>query len=110
MVVEKISSPNQILVELCRLRRQWGLYVSYGHEELYDEIVKAVPFLDAVENLPHLWDGAVYVFFDTKEDCDAHFSQVVGDDGPTPSNPYDGPARAYALTCDPNGTLLNENT
>jgi len=40
---------------------------------------------------------------------DAYY-RTVGDDGPTKLNDYNGPCRIYALTCDPFGQLLNENT
>jgi predicted membrane GTPase involved in stress response len=33
-----------------------------------------------------------------------------GEDGPTAMNPYDGNVKIYALTCNPEGKLLNENT
>ena len=55
-------------------------------------------------------DGLGYLFFNTEAECCAAFEDIVGDDGPTKKNPYDGPMRVYALTCDPHGELMNENT
>jgi hypothetical protein len=38
------------------------------------------------------------------------FWSVVGDDGPTKTNPYNGPVRVFACTYDPDGITMNENT
>jgi hypothetical protein len=53
--------------------------------------------------------GEGFSVFDTEEDMNAFYDNIVGDDGPTKSNPYNGQIKIYALTCGPNG-LLNENT
>jgi hypothetical protein len=85
------------------------MYISLSSGEL-PEIENAAPYLK--EHLPMLLvsGGEAYLFFDSEEDMNLCYHQTIGDDGPTETNSYDGPARVYALTCGPNGKLINENT
>ena len=101
---------HNLLQEACIRRACWGLYIFFNDCDDFEERVKAVPFLKFLENLQVLLDGEGWLLFESREECDAAFWQCVGDDGPTQANPYTGPARAYALTCGPNGAFLNENT
>jgi hypothetical protein len=102
---------------LCRETQMWGLYISWGCPSCYEaggetlqEIIKAAPFLNFKEHSQQLLDGYGFFLFNTEEEQLDHYWQVVGDDGPTKSNPYKGPARVYALTFNPKGQLMNENT
>lgn len=72
--------------------------------------LKPAPFICHIRHAQTLVDGVAFLFFDTEEELKEYYNQVVGDDGPTEANPYDGPCRVYALTCGPDGQLLNENT
>jgi hypothetical protein len=54
--------------------------------------------------------GTCIVLFDTEEELLYAYNRTVGDDGPTKLNPYNGPARVYARTCDQDGNLITENT
>lgn len=107
-----LSDASTVLQELCRLRGAWGLYLSHvpsagiGPYELH----RAVPFLDEAEALKLWHSDRAWLFFDSEAAMTEAFGQVVGDDGPTGSNDYDGPARVYAITCAPTGDLLSENT
>ena len=38
------------------------------------------------------------------------FNMTVGDDGPTATNLYEGPANVFACTCNAAGEILGENT
>jgi hypothetical protein len=82
---------------------EWGRYL--------EEQKKALIFLDPDDENYHqiMMDGEGFCTFSTKEEMEAFYDMIVGDDGPTKSNPYDGPIRVYALTCGPDG-LMNENT
>jgi hypothetical protein len=82
---------------------EWGKYL--------EDRKKALIFLDPSADDYHqiMMDGEGFSIFDTEEEMEAFYDMIVGDDGPTKSNPYDGPIRVYALTCGPNG-LMNENT
>ena len=82
---------------------EWGKYL--------EEQKKAFIFLDPESDNYHQirMDGEGFSIFDTEEEMEAFYDMIVGDDGPTKSNPYNGPIRVYALTCGPSG-LMNENT
>lgn len=94
----------------CKSTKQWGLLISFWHEgDDYKEILKAAPYLNFHDDGQVIIDGQGY-FFGTQEEVNRRYNLTVGDDGPTATNPYDGPARVYALTCDDAGVLRNENT
>lgn len=109
-----------VLYELCRATGKFGLMIQFTlegltYDEAYDEILKATGDLlrTGMEDEPDyqiLGDGLGYFLFDTKEEMERAYNQVVGDDGPTELNPYDGPARVYAGTVDNHGRGLTENT
>jgi hypothetical protein len=90
-----------------------GKYILYIHllvdEHPPEEYIKAAPWLKLHEHFNVFMEGYGYFEFDTEEEMYAVYNQTVGDDGPTKLNPYNGPARIYALTCGPRG-LQNENT
>ena len=77
------------------------------------------PYVGAYEAAPYmaedgfnqmLCDGSGFLVFDSEEEMYRYYDQTVGDDGPTKSNPYDGPVRIYALTCGADGQTQSENT
>lgn len=107
-----LSNVHEILSELCRLRKQWGifLYCAVDQEVSLQDIQKAAPWFSDDLAAYFALDSGAYVFFDSQMEMDAAYYRTVGDDGPSPSNPYDGPAKVYALTCSPTGTLRTENT
>ena len=108
---------------LCKSTNKWGLYISFNwpldEEGKSDfdlfEISKAAPYIDlTIENktpdMQMVFDEQGFILCDSEEEMQSLYDQTVGDDGPTKLNSYDGPARVFALTCDPNGNLLGENT
>jgi len=118
----QIYDLDRMFRRLCKTTGKWGLYVFLwggsdpgGQEE--DEIIKAAPYLagpyDGDEGHAKsqiLLEGHGVILCDTEEEVNHYFNLTVGDDGPTDLNPYDGPARVYATTCDPTGQGRNENT
>jgi len=68
-----------------------------------DNHLLAAPFLHLADDdhLQAIVDGYVYVLCDSDEELQQLFGQVVGDDGPTGANPYNGPHIIY----DDNDTL-----
>lgn len=98
---------NALVSTVCRLTSRWALHLSVSTDDPYTEIVKAAPMLTFCE---HTLDGGVVLFFTDKIEAWRNFNLVVGDDGPTPTNPYDGPARVYALLVGPDGFAVTENT
>lgn len=110
--MKAIVEPGDILAALCKLNKQWGMYVSFFWEdsEDMDEVCKAAPYLDDDKLFQVRMAGHGYLFFDTQEEMEKHYNLTVGDDGPTHLNSYKGDARVYALTCNPDGKWMNENT
>ena len=95
---------------LCKLQDKWGLYISGLDFGSLEEVVKAAPYLKWPQDAQVLMDGVAFIFCDTEEEMNHLYDQTVGDDGPTKFNSYNGSARVYALTCDPRGNTMNENT
>ena len=48
--------------------------------------------------------------FDTENEMMDAYLDMVGDDGPTTRNPYNGDYRVYAMTVSNYGEILTENT
>ena len=108
----KLTDSSEVLSALCIAKNAWGIYVSHCAFEIapHNELNRAIPFLSE-EDVIQLWHkGYMYLFFSSKEELDNHYNQIVGDEGPTELNDYDGEARVYALTCNPDGNSMNENT
>lgn len=111
----KLLSHTEFLEEFCRATGKFAMYVNCydmngedpGMVTPMEEFIKAAPYLK--KNYQILADGSGYLVFDTEEEMNKHYRLTVGNDGPTKQNPYQGPARVYALTCGPAGTV-NENT
>lgn len=91
----------QAMQELCKATKKWAVYFE-GKTQL------AAPYLR--DEIQLLSDGVGIVLCDSEEEMRLIYNQTVGDDGPTETNPYNGPCRVYAVTCSPDGQLLNENT
>lgn len=104
---------HEAFAELCRATGKWGVWVHFGSLEgvvAIGETLKAAPYLNIEEHGQLLSDGGGVILCEGEAECRRIFGMTVGDDGPTALNPYNGPFRVYALTCDPSGQLLNENT
>lgn len=106
-----VTQSFHILSLLCAARGKPGLYLSAsGPCDDINEIRRAAPFVTDDILVELACGTGVYVFFDTEVEMDQAFRSVVGDDGPTRSNQYNGPGRVYAASCDANGVGLSENT
>lgn len=110
---EFMAAGGDVLRALCAARKQPGMLLAASLADgvnPLEEIPKAAPYLSADEAM-HLWHyGTVYLLFQSEEEMHAAYWRTVGDDGPTKTNPYNGPAKVYALTCGADGLLQNENT
>ena len=111
----KILDHTEALQELTKATKRWGMYLNIPTwDRVFDgnwfqELTKAAPYLSDY-NHQILLDESGYILFDSEEEMNDTYERTVGDDGPTKLNPYNGQARIYALTCSPEGELLNENT
>jgi hypothetical protein len=80
-------------------------------EASYDDMIKAAPYLDWDKHGQAIIDGVAVIICEDYDEMQRLYWMTVGDDGPTKTNPYDGKkARVYALTCNAEGQLENENT
>jgi len=109
---------EEMLALACRLTGKWGLLLrtsQHGDEAGRDLVepgtgrIRPAPYL-YIESLSGTGHEMLFLLFETEEDMSVCYRATVGDDGPTELNPYDGPARIYALTCGPDGVTGNENT
>lgn len=119
--MELLTDSVLVLAALCKGRKSYGMLASFPTpttEEWEDlnkyieELYKAAPYLtrEVLTGQDTLFTGHVYLFFSSEEEMLEYYDATVGDDGPTKTNKYNGPVKVYAITCDPNGVLLNENT
>lgn len=102
------------LQALCKALGKYGVHIFISEmgdvSTGWSEILKAAPYLELGKHGQLLCDRQGFLLFDSLKEMEEVFWQTVGDDGPTPANPYNGPARVYAITCSPEGELMNENT
>jgi hypothetical protein len=97
--------------QLAKLLNKWIIAISLNDDFIpYEEYIKAAPYLASDEACQVVADGNGIIICDSEEECEKLFDLTVGDDGPTKSNSYNGPARVYALTISPNGEFVDENT
>jgi hypothetical protein len=93
---------------IARTNKVWVLYLSTtGALDLTSQ-ESPVPFLTTDQRL-ELSFGSLLLIFDNQQEALDLFNQVVGDDGPRPSNPYAGRQRVYAFVAGPQGGIT-ENT
>jgi|WetSurMetagenome_2_1015567.scaffolds.fasta_scaffold18448_7 hypothetical protein len=77
----------------------------------FGDIIKAAPYLKWDVHGQHILDGVAVIVCEDYDEMQRLYWMTVGDDGPTKTNKYDGKkARVYALTCNAEGGLENENT
>lgn len=116
---------DEALCLLCKEMNKYGLYLSFDNEVTEEftpeDYKKAVPFLDFCDTIKDqevidspdwqcLADGYMFILCDTEKECQLLFESVVGDEGPTKTNQYDGPCRVFAMTINNNGEIENTNT
>lgn len=99
----------KVIEDLAAARKCWVLHLRdcSPAEVTCAELTKACPILAGA--LYCLAEGTCAVYFDDEPSALAAFGQIVGDDGPTKTNSYNGPARVYAYLAGPNGGIT-ENT
>lgn len=91
----------------------WCLYLSVSSSaDDTDDIACAAPYLDSIDGEAwfRLSTGEPLYVFGEEADLRRMFEATVGDDGPTATNRYDGPARVYAMLVSPTDGVMTENT
>lgn len=114
----QILDPHRAYAMLGKKLGKWILVIDFyvrSHildavNNPYDEIKKAAPYLNDPASGQLMVDEHGIIICNSEDECEQLFWQTVGDDGPTKLNPYDGPARVYALTISPDGEFMDENT
>lgn len=108
--------PEQLMQAHCKVTGRWGILIHCPWPEgmhagdLLEGIRQAAPMLNTEERMLLAGGVPLVLLYPSKEDCKAAYKRIVGDDGPTPENPYNGPVRVSAVTCDNVGNLVNENS
>ena len=116
----KYNDVYEIIEQLSVFSNKFYIYISICSEYIYDicnskkldpvsELKKAIPFLTISQAFNFYFKECKVLEFETEEDMLNCYDQIVGDDGPTKLNSYNGPVKVYALTIY-KGKLMNENT
>lgn len=109
-----IMTQHDVVEYVARTLGKPCLYVSfgaqYGADYDYTEICKAAPYLSIVKHGQALIEGRAIIVCESEDEAYELFNQTVGNDGPTPANPYDGNARVYACIYSADGEPQTENT
>lgn len=109
--METLDYPIHVLSSLCVAKRKPGMSLTADdHSVNMAEFQKAAPFISGGTAFSMACGNTVFVFFDTEPEMFTAFDSVVGDDGPTETNPYDGPASVMATACDASGRERGSNT
>ena len=111
---------NEALQELCSAKRCYGMVIyidcddwmmANRDKDLAEEIRKVSGgTLDYEVDDQVIIDHTGVFLFPTREEMEAHYLSMVGEDGPTKLNQYDGELHVTALTCNDQGELENYNT
>ncbi len=111
-MIKLLSNDGRILEALCKSHKKWGMsyHVNTPEPSREDFLASAawVKNLSEDEQLYAWFYGGGYVLFDTEEELLSAYNQTLGDDNK--GDPREEKCSIYALTCDPNGCLINENT
>jgi hypothetical protein len=107
----RVLSGIELAQTVAKALKKPVLFVSFFvPDNNYAEVLKAAPYLTVCDHSQAILDGSAVIVCDSVKEQETLYWQTVGDDGPTKTNKYDGPARVYALTIDRTGQILNENT
>ena len=100
---------NELFSSYCKASKQFGILISFSYNADWDEISKACPLITK-DDYQILNDCIGFFIFQTEQEMEKAYEHIVGDDGPTEYNKYNGSVQVYALTCDDKGVFHNENT
>lgn len=96
----------------CKLTNKWCVYIAFEYaleETTITEIIKAAPCLSFDTDYQLLSDGEGWIVCDTEAEAFSIYNSIVGDDGPTKTNSYNGKAIVYACVYSNRGAET-ENT
>ena len=102
----------QILKAVAKTHGKWAMLVSFQSRD-EKEVLQAAPCLKNLGNPDtsfFIQEGGGILVFDSEAEATESFHVIVGDDGPTKTNPYNGPVRVFACLCNSAGDLMTVNT
>lgn len=99
---------TELVQQHCKATQQWAVVLYPDATPDFEELKKAVPFLDLYDDAQAITDGIMVVLCSSDNECWEVFNQISGTD--MLENDYSGPCKVYALTCGPDGEILTENT
>lgn len=104
---------------LCKAANKFGLYLGFDTDfyfdkfvanDKHDEIDRATNGRLTLKNASEsIREGQSLLLFDTEEEMHNAYEDIVGKDGPTKQNSYDGELRVYAMTISNEGEIWTEN-
>jgi hypothetical protein len=103
-----VKTVLEAIEDYLKATNSYGVFLSSSEGD-EAEVAKAVPLLSEEGVRKLVMHNELFVPFSSKTEAREFFDSVVGDDGPTKTNNYDGPAKVYALMGGPYG-WLTENT
>lgn len=109
-VVVLVLTVEKLLTHWCITRNQWVLQLCFHTDDHFSEIEKAAPFLNKEQAALLAMEEVLFLPFNIERAAEYAYNMVIGDDGPTELNKYDGPCRIYAVLWNPQGECVNENT
>ena len=100
---------TELVQHYCKLSGKWAVVLCTPEESSFADLQDAANFLTE-DDCQAMTDGLMIVMCDSEDEHWTVFNSIVGDDGPSDLNSYNGPCRIYAWTCGPDGDILTENT
>lgn len=113
-MIEKLTLTD-LVRKYCKITGKWAVVLhpsllGIGEEDFsFEELQKAVPFLDIENDRQAITDEEMIILCDSEGECWELFDQISGKCKPA-NNDYDGPCKVYAWTCGSNGEIMTENT
>lgn len=98
---------REVADKLAATAKQYVLYLSHSGGNA-TELTKAAPNVK-FEDIIELSGSCIWLAFETYEGAYGVFKGIIGDDGPTATNSYNGKCRVYAYLSGPDGGIT-ENT
>jgi hypothetical protein len=110
----EILDEHTVFEKYIKATKSWGVMLSWGQdfkEEDFpeaEELNKACPKLDIME-VQRLYTEMLFIKFDKELEAREFFGTVVGEDGPTKTNPYNGPIKIYSCLFGPFGCVAENS-
>jgi len=115
----QILSHKDALQALCKATGKYGALISLDSADPKDRGVLndqktlqgAAPYLHPEDEAASdiFWENYGYLLFESRSEAWDAFFDTVGENGPTHTNPYKGPAIVNMWICNPLGCIFRDN-